>query len=284
MKSRAIHLTALLFIACSARSLAAGTIIQQSEFEPGDANARQKVTIYVDAGKLRLEGANLTSEKYLLIFDGSKQVTWMIDPAKGSYYEFTKEQIEQIANQMQGVATQMQAMMKQMDAQMANMPPEQRAMMEQMMKSRMGGMAGAAPPPAAKTVRQKATGEKVGQFTCTRYEIMTGDQLTQEVCAAPPSSLQMDASAMETFKAMAKFYEPIARLASSVSTNWAAPTGMDQIQGFPVQTIIYFNQKPTADWRIESIETRSVEASLFELPPGLKKVALPQMSPMPPGR
>ncbi|MBI2818939.1 MAG: DUF4412 domain-containing protein [Acidobacteria bacterium] len=275
MKARAYLHTSLLLISCLTSSALAGTVIQQVELQPGNEQARQEVTIYMDAGKLRVEGSNPSSGKYLVIFDESKQVTWMVDLAKGSYIEFTAAQVQQMADQMQGVSAQMQQAMQQMEAQMADMPPQQRAMMEQMMKQRMGGMAAAAP--VEKTVREKARGEKVGQFTCTRYEILTGGQLSQEVCAAPAGALQVDTSAMETFKALAKFYEPLTRMVPSTTGNWSAPSGMDQIQGFPVQTVMYSNQKPTSEWRVEKIENRSLEASLFELPAGLKKTPMPSM-------
>ena len=282
MKTAAYQLALLLILTGSVTATArGGTVIQQVELQPGNQQSRQQVTVYMDAGKLRVEGSNPSSGEYLVIFDESKQVTWMVDLAKGSYMEFTAAQVQQMADQMQGVSAQMQQMMKQMEAQMANMPPEQRAMMEQMMKSRMGGMAAAAPAPAEKTVREKARGEKVGQFTCTRYEILSGGQLSQEVCAAPADALQLDASAMQTFRALAEFYEPLTRMASSFAGNWAAPSGMDQIQGFPVQTVMYSNQKPTSEWRVEKIENRPLEASLFELPAGLKKTPMPAM---PPGR
>ena len=280
MRASAYLFSLVLLTGCLTGSALAGTVVQQVELKPGQSQPQQRVTVYLEAGRLRVEGDNPSSGKYLVIFDESQQVTWMVDQSKGTYMEFTKAQVDQMANQMQGVATQMQEAMKQMEAQMADMPPEQRAMMEQMMKGRMGGMM-AAPAPAAKTVREKANGEKVGQFTCTRYEILSGGQLSQEVCAAPADALQLDASAMQTFRALAEFYEPLTRMASSFAGNWAAPSGMDQIQGFPVQTVMYSNQKPTSEWRVEKIENRPLEASLFELPAGLKKTAMPAM---PPGR
>jgi Domain of unknown function (DUF4412) len=275
MKTSAYQLALLLLTGCLVGSALAGTVIQQVELKPGSDQSQQLVTVYMDAGKLRVEGDNPASGKYLLIFDESKQVTWMVDLAKGTYMEFTAAQVQQMADQMQSVSSQMQQAMQQMQSQMADMPPAQRAVMEQMMKQRMGGMAAAAP--AEKTVREKASGEKVGPFTCTRYEILTGAELSQEVCAAPASELKVDASAMETFKALAKFYEPLTRMMPKVAGNWSTPSGMGQIQGFPVQTILYTDQKPTSEWRVEKIESRPLEASLFELPDGLKQTSMPQM-------
>ena len=241
---------------------------QQVERAVGNDQSRQTVTMYMDAGKLRIGGENPRSGKYLLIFDNSRQVMWMADVAKGSYMEITKAQVEAMANQMQQV-------MQQMEQAMAQVPPAQRAMMEQMMKGRMGGMT--APPQV--TVRDKGSSDTVGQFACKRYEILTNDQVTQEVCAADPSQLNLDAAAFETFKALAEFYEPLRRMVPQ-SGGWSAPNAMDEIDGFPVQTILYEGQRPSSEWVLQSIEEQSIDAAMFTLPPNLKKTEMPQMPQM----
>ena len=192
----------------------------------------------------------------------------MVDSAKGSYMEITKAQVEAMADQMG-------QMMEQMQAAMANVPPAQRAMMEQMMKGRMGGMA--APPQI--TVRDKGSSDTVGQFSCKRYEILSDGQISSEICAADPSQLKLDASAFETFKALAEFYEPLRRMAPQ-GGGWTAPNAMDQINGFPVQTISYEGGKPASEWVLQTIEERVIDAAQFTLPPNLKKTEMPKMPQM----
>ena len=266
MKTRVLQAGFFALLGCIAWQAQAGTVIQQEMRGLGGDQSRQQVTIYLDAGKLRVEGENPGAGKYVMIFDQSKQVVWMADLAQGSYVEFT-------AAQVQGMGQQMQQMMQQMQAQLAQVPPEQRAMVEQMMRQQMGGMGGAAPPPV--TVRRKSQGEKVGQFTCTRYEVLTGGQVTEEVCAAPPAQLRLDASAFETFKALAEFYEPLRRNAPRGS--WATPGGMSQIEGFPVQTVFFEGQRPASEWVLVKVEERSLDAGLFTLPGNLRKTEMPQM-------
>jgi hypothetical protein len=240
-------------------------VIQQVERQVGNTQSRQTVTIYLDAGKLRVEGENPGQGKYLLIFDNTRQVMWMADLAKGSYMEITKAQVEQMANQMS-------AAMQQMQQAMAQVPPEQRAMMEQMMRGRMGG---AAAPPQI-TVRDKGTSGTVAQFTCKQYDILTNGQVSQEVCAADPSQVKLDASAFETFKALAQFYEPLTRMMPQRGA-WSAPNAMDQIDGFPVKTIAYENGRPSTEWVLQTVEERAIDAGQFTLPPNLKKQEMPQM-------
>jgi hypothetical protein len=266
MKSRLLQAAGFTLLGCVAWQAQAGTVIQQVERAVGNSPARQTVTIYLDAGKLRVEGENPGAGKYLLIFDNARQVLWMADLARGSYMEITKAQVEAMGGQMQ-------QMMQQMQAQLAQIPPEQRAMVEQMMRQQMGNVGGNAPPPV--TVREKNRGETVGSFTCTRYEVLTGGQVTEEVCAAAPSQLKLDDSAFETFKALAEFFEPLARMAPR--GGWSAPKALDQIDGFPVQTVLYEGQRPASEWVILKAEEQAVDAALFTLPGNLRKTEMPQM-------
>lgn len=252
----------VVLTACIAWHVEAGTVIQQEEREPGSNKPGQQMTIYVDAGKLRIEGEDPTTGKYTMIFDQSKQVLWMVDVGKGTYTELT-------AAEVQGMGQQMQQAMKEMEAELANMPPEQRKMVEQMMKGPMGGAAGGAPKA---TVREKGRGEKVGQFVCIHYEVLTGEQLSQEVWAAPASQVQLEDAAYQTFRALSQFYEPLSRQAPKGA--WAVPGGQ-QIDGFPVRTILYQGQKPVSESVVVKVEKRALEAGLFTLPSGLKKTQMP---------
>jgi len=114
-----------VLLCCVAWQAQAGVVIQQVERAVGSDQAKQTVTMSMDAGKLRVEGENPGSGKYLLIFDNTKQVMWMVDPQKKSYMEITKADVE-------GMANSMAQMKQQMEQAMANVPPAQRAMMEQM--------------------------------------------------------------------------------------------------------------------------------------------------------
>src|SRR5262245_45963489 len=86
---------------------------------------------------MRAAAGGPTGEEQAVIFDGGKQVMWMINDAKKSYYEMTKADVDRLGAQMNDAMAQMQA-------QMANLPPAQRAQIEAMMRGR--GMPAAAPP------------------------------------------------------------------------------------------------------------------------------------------
>jgi hypothetical protein len=256
---------AILLTAFSSSSLPAfaGVVIKRESGEPG-AELKQKSTMYVEAGKIRME---MESErgKTVIIFDGDKQVLWMIQPDQGSYMEFTAETV---ARMNPSANPQMEQAMKQMQDRMASMTPEQRAMMEQAMKGR-GGMGGAMGGGAAPTITFQAKGgsDKVGSFTCSKYDQLSNGKRVAELCAAPFDEIHLTAADLKSFRDMAKFMEPLRRMNPHGMS--AMPT--EQIHGFPVRTVVYDGDKPISEDTVLSVEQKSVDANMFTLPSGLTK-------------
>ncbi len=261
----------LSFIAlvCVSVAAQAGVVVQQEHGEVG--KAKTKATLYLESGKIRVDSGDSQ-----LIFDGDKQVLWMIQPGRGDYMEMTAAQVESMGRMaQQGMGAQ-----QQMAQALANLPPEQRAMAEQAMKARMGAMPGAAPSaPPTITFKQKATGQKVGSFTCTLYEELANGERTAELCAAPLDQVRFSAADQKTMEALAKFMAPLQRMAPKGT--WTAPK-MEEIHGFPVHSVSYNGSTPTYEMTVLSVEQKAVPAGQFVLPPGLKKMEMPMGGGRPP--
>lgn len=258
MKSIARIAACLVASGCFALIARGGVVIQQEGGEVGGKKPKQKTTLYIDSGKIRIDGESPDLRKYGMIFDGDKQVLWMLSPDEGTYREMNGAQMEQMGQQMSQA-------MKQMEAQLANMPPEQRKMMEDMMKQRMGA---AAPAQPTITVQEKGSGEKIGPYTTTHYEVLSNGQLSQEIWAASSDQVHLSESDFKTFQQLAKFYEPLKRNAPQGS--WATPD-MQQIKGLPVRTLVYEGGRASYEWNVLKVEQKSLESSLFTLPAGMKK-------------
>lgn len=263
MKSMVRRVSCLAAMACFAWIARAGVMIQQEGAELGGNQQKQKMTFYIQSGKLRMD-MDTKDGKTTVIFDGDKQILWMLNPAEGTYRELNGQQMDQMAQQMNNA-------MQQMQARLGNMPPEQRKMVEDMMKQQMGRGAAAAPEI---TVQEKGS-EKVASFDTTHYAVLSNGQLTQEVWAASPGQIHVDESEFKTFQAMAKFWEPLRRNAPAGS--WSA-SAMQQIKGMPVKTVVYQGQRPSFEWDVVKVEQKGLDNGLFTLPAGMKKQEM-----MPPG-
>jgi hypothetical protein len=245
--------------------LAHGVVIQQENGEVG-AKEKRKTTMYLDNGKIRVESEG-QSGKSIVIFDGDKQVLWMIQP-DNTYMEMTQDTVAGLGQQMSTANDQMSQAMKQMQEKMASLPPQQRAMMEQAMKGR-GMMPGAAAPQQhVITFQAKGGSDKVGNFTCTKYDELTDGKRTAELCAASPASVQLKEADLKSLQALRKFLEPMEKMIPR--GGFTAPN-VEQLKGFPVHSVNYDGDKPTFETTVLSVEQKPIEASLFTLPAGLQK-------------
>ena len=147
------------------------------------------------------------------------------------------------------------------------MPPEQRAMVEQMMK-------GKAMParPEKKVFKKVASGVKAGKWRCDRYEGYRGGQLIEEVCTTSWKDLGIDQKDFHVMERMGEFMNELSPDAASNfnfgSEDWEANHGYP---GVPVRTISYSMGKKVSQTEIQEIKKQKIDSSLFELPKGLTK-------------
>ena len=95
-----------------------------------------------------------------------------------------------------------------MQKELANMPPEQRAQMEAIMKGRMGGAGGRGAAAARRSIRKTGT-DKVGNWTCDKYEGYVGAEKTSEVCTVDPKALGFTAADFAVSKQFAAFFKKL---------------------------------------------------------------------------
>jgi len=258
-------------------TLAATTVSLQAQgvtFVQKETRGSQSTTskIQIDKDHMRSESRS-TGEETAAVFDGPKQTMRMINITKKSYMEMTKADMERMGNQVN-------SLMAQMQQQLANMPPQQRAQMEQLMQGRgMPGMPAGMPgmPGAAAKVEYKQTGtDKVGQWTCAKYEGSVGGQKTSEVCTVDPKDLGVAPGDFAVAQQMAEFMKAMVPAAAES----AFLNGTVQAQGYagvPVRRTSFRNGAVESVSEITEIQKGAIPPSAFETPAGFKKEAMPSM-------
>ena len=124
-------------------------------------------TVSIDKDKVKMVSSSSADNAF--IYRADKGLFWMVDSKAKTYTEMTKKDIESMANTMD-------AAMKKMHEQMASMPPEQRAMMEKMMKENMPAQS------KGKTTYKKTGSGKVGSWACDKYESYQDGVKKAEMC------------------------------------------------------------------------------------------------------
>jgi len=221
-------------------------------------------TILLDANRLRLESDDGKSVMFLT--DGGRNRMVMLDKTRNTYQEIDEQTMNQMAQQMSG-------MMAQMQAQMKNMTPEQRAMMEKMMKGKMPQAAAAAP----KTVYTAKGSGSVNGFSCTKYEGVLSGEKEAEVCAALPAQLKLTPGDLQIFEKMKQFSASLtSALASSpVRMNVPTTSGFESgYEGFPIQRVDFDKGQATKRSELKSITRVNFTDADFSLGDA-KKVEMP---------
>ena len=257
------HLTlCLCFLA--AVPLFAGKRIQM-ESTNLTSKATEQQEILLDSTRMRMNSGN-TSVMFLT--DGGRNRMVTIDKSRNEYMEIDQQTMDQMGQAMQGVAAQMEAAMK-------GMTPEQRAMMEQVMK---GKMPQAAAPAPSTTYTAKGRGT-VNGIACTNYEGMRAGQKVAEICAAQPGELKLAAADFQVFQKMQGFMGGMQRalqnspFASAVNSRLAD----NGISGFPIKGTTFQNGQATREDVLKSITETAFTDADFSIG-NAKKTEMPDMS------
>ncbi len=217
--------------------------------------------VQIEGGRMRVDSVGAAGEKQSIIFDGAKQVLWIVNHDKKTYREMTKADVDQAGGQMAGAMAQMQEQLK-------NMPPEQRAMMEKMMQGR-GGMPGMGAPPPQKTVYRPAGSDKVGQWTCSKYDGYQGDKKTSEICTVGPETLGLGVSDFDVTRQLGEFLGKL--MPQNAGRVFSIGKVEDQgFSGVPVRRAFWTGQEQTVV-ELTDVSRQSFPASTFEVPAGFQK-------------
>lgn len=223
----------------------------------------QTSQVQIDGSRMRVDSVGAAGEKQSIIFDGAKQVMWIVNLDKKTYSEMTKADVDRIGGQVAGAMAQMQEQLK-------NMPPEQRAMVEKMMQGR-GGMPAMGAPPPEKTVYRPAGNDKAGKWACSKYEGYQNDKKTAEVCTVGPETLGFAVSDFDVTRQLGEFLGKL----MPQNAGRVFSVGKAEEQGFsgvPVRRMFSTGQGQTVV-ELTDASRQSIPASTFDVPAGFQKEA-----------
>ncbi|HSG32610.1 MAG TPA: DUF4412 domain-containing protein [Thermodesulfobacteriota bacterium] len=203
-----------------------------------------------------------------MIFKGDKNEMINLDHKAKKYFVMDKQTLL-------GLATQMNAAMAELEKQMANMSPEEKAMMEKMMKGKMPSMN---QEQKVEPVLKKAGTGEVSGYTCTKYEVYKGSEKVRELCITNWSNIEGGTEIKNSILSMTNFMDELSKTMSE-SSGFMANTAdfeknvfneINKLNGFPVQTIDYTSGEVTGISTFKSSKKTNLEASVFNPPAGYK--------------
>lgn len=286
-------LTVLMFVVFSSVQ-AQVEIVSKTTY--ADAKNNTIETVYVDKDRVSMESQG--AKEHTVAVYRPDPLIWVMNLGDGTYIEMNAQDIEkmkamsnkmksQMDEQQKQMAPQMEQAQKMMEEQMKNLTPEQR---EQANKYLPKGMANMAGEPEKTVYTKVASGVKMGNWTCDKYEGYRGNEKVEDVWSTDFSNFGVSPDDFQVFEEFGKLFEGFGNEKQSAAFKIGSKE-FEEEQGYPgvaVKTINYSNGKVQNTEELVKVEKKSsLNDALFQLRPNLKKSANPmdQMkdSQMPPG-
>jgi hypothetical protein len=218
-----------------------------------DASGQEtdRIQLSAQAGMLRVDNADGgTTSNVSMIFLGKEFL--VLDHEAKSYIVMDEAMLDEFAARISDA-------MQQIETQLANLPPEQRAVAEQMRVQQD------APAPAP---RIEAVGTSQWQDqSCTQYAVYEGGEKTQLVCAAALDHIEGSDEMMQAFRQMADYVKKMTEsLPMSTESSMNPGELMEQMDGFPVHRIAYVNGEVVEEDLLESLAEKELDEALFAAP------------------
>lgn len=273
---------ALFFILLTAAPLSAGVV-----HEIETKNAKQ--TKVVSTVKISIEGTNLKMEstekgrlETTIIFNSSTEEMLMVDHRHKNYTVMDKDSLSEVSDQIS-------AAQKQMEELFANMPAEQRAMMEKMMKkgaSALSGMPGNTQPKVKPVIKKTSKTKSINGHSTRQVIKLKKGVVSKEYWVTDWDDIEGGEESLEAFEAVQDFMSQLFETLSSPAQSGNPLTGMVQsiqgnfmdtlvdLGGFPVSTVDYDHGKPDTYSTLISSTKTELGKSAFKAPKGYKRKSM----------
>lgn len=259
----------LVLLIFTASQVIAGFVLEQERYEKGTSK-KLKGTIYMQENKVKFfdeEGQfsaifNLETGEMMQIDNMSR--TYTSAKAK-DYFKFFKE-----------YALKMKTAMQQ---QLAELPPDQRAQAEEMMKRQGIELPGSNSVPVKIELKKTGDISKIAGYESVKYEIYRNGKLDEEIWTSKEVGLEneIDMNKMTEYMSELRKIEESLGGASSVSKE-AEQVYIEVFgSGFPMKTIDYPVSGTSIVEEIVKVSRKQIESSEFRAPAGYRKVPLEQM-------
>lgn len=266
MRARILLLSAFaLSVLCPSTLWAADGVLLVQSIDDGASTTAVSSQVHMEPNRIRTEIHDGDGRRQVVIFDGTKSVLYIVDPARQSYIEMTQADAARMGAMMQGA-------MAMMSERLANMPPAQRAMMEE----KMGMLAGGTTAVARPEYKRNGSG-MAAERACDRYDGYTAGQKTSEICTVAPEALGLTLADFSVMNTLSDFLRTIVPQMADQIVGVGTPE--QGFSGLPVRTATTDPRSGrTITMTVTDVRRATFEDSMFQVPAGFQKQAmLPSM-------
>jgi hypothetical protein len=270
MRNPGFTVTALLagsLVGSLAATAHAGVYLESIEKDLAGQDKPSVSKMWFDGGRMRTERTEGDGDSQIVMF--RNRTLYLLDPKTKSYRVMDEATARQLGSTVSNAR-------KQMEARMKDMPPEQRAKLEELL-SRMGqspGVAASGAPKSTRTLTKTGRTETVAGIRCTVWEAVENGKKDQELCAAAPAAISGGDEIMKTFREISAMLSSLTDSFGGANDDGQPWHDMDKIDGVPILTRDFDDGKAESEMRLTTVKKESVAGTSFEVPAGYSEKKL----------
>lgn len=219
--------------------------------------------LYVSGHKVRVESGN--TQEGGILYDAATHRMTILMPEKHAYLVLDKQSAAELGARVQDAQ-------KQMQEQMANMPPQQRIMMEQVLAQ--NGVTGSQ---IRTEVKDLGSSETVAGHRCHDMQIMRGGKPGLSMCVTPLGALGIPADAVTTLNTMR---DDMRHLLAGLGPMAETYSTLQNVDGFAIKREVPRREGfklTTVTEMLKAIKLGNPPASLFAIPAGYTQTSVDKM-------
>lgn len=220
-----------------------------------------RMTFYTESDRSRMDQSGADGSFSVIFLDDE---FLYLDHAQRNYMVMDEAMLE-------GIGAQVSEAMKQMEAQLANLPPEQRAMVEQMMSEQMRGEAMTMDIPVLEI--RKLGSDRWQSYDCTLAEMLEDGMKIQEICSVDYDQVDGSGEVRDSFMRMAGLLNKLYDMIPFGGQGVRNPMEMlNELDGFPVRAVEFENGNAVRETILESSTEKAIDAGIFALPSNYARI------------
>jgi hypothetical protein len=210
-----------------------------------------------------------------MIYDAQRDLVIHVSNTNQEYMEIDRAAMAEMAESITRARKEIAPQMAMMRERLKDLPPEQRAMIEQ----QMGGMASLGAmetKPVVKVTTVKRGKDKIAGFKCDRYDVMSNKDRVADLCVATSADAGMSKADFATVSAAMKFMRDMADSAEQMTEGMDVPEmSMGDVDGLPVSAK---DLKSGREFKLVEVSDDSLDDARFNAYRVLNKQEMPNLN------
>lgn len=249
-------------------SLPVAAVFADSTLQYQVSGEKSPQALFVKDGQVLIKSAG-GDTKLDILFNGAKNVAFLIDHRKHSFTPVTEQKVSELASQAQDV----QPLLRGLGEQLKKVSPEQKAKWSDM----LGGVdldRVTAKPEDTRPLNlvQAGAGKTPAGIACNKVELRQGSVKKGDICLAPAEALKLSQADYEALRAMLLFSSRVADKAKNVAAHYIdlgpiPSVNLSDYPGIPVE-FHDTSSKNASSMVLSAVSPEALSAGVMGIPDG----------------